>query len=373
MYVLKGNEIKVDTINNIINQIKGISKENIIDLVIAVIIIILFFMISNLISYAIIKLFKIGTKNKEKIKNNGFYKPIRNLIRITGIYVGIMILKLPAEYGQFVVKLYKIAIIICVANGFASIFNPKSKLFSKLQEKTKFNGDERVAGFISKIIKIIVYLIAGYLVLLELGYNLGGLITGLGISSVVIALAAQDLAKNLLGGFTIIMDKPFKIGDWIEIGDYSGTVIDITFRSTKLKATDNEIVTLQNSVVSESSLKNWGNLDKRRYSVTLSLPLETSQKTIEKLINKIRFSLKSFEDIIQDSLQVHFSTISQTGLGIVIYFHTLKTDYTEYEYLKDKVNLELIKILESENVKLAYTGQNIYINNLDEENNTKKA
>lgn len=363
----------MDTINNLINQIKGINRENIIDLVIAIIIIILFFMISNVISYAIIRIFKIKTKNKEKIKNNGFYKPLRNLIRITGIYVGIMILKLPAEYGQFIVKLYKIAIIICVANGFANIFNPKSKIFNKLQEKTKFNGDERVAGFISKIIKVIIYFIAGYLVLLELGYNLGGLITGLGISSVVIALAAQDLAKNLLGGFTIIMDKPFKIGDWIEIGSYSGTVIDITFRSTKLKATDNEIVILQNSVVSESSLKNWGNLDKRRYSVTLSLPLETSQQTIEKIINKIRFSLKSFEDIIEDSLQVHFSSIAQTGLGIVIYFNTLKTDYTEYEYLKDKVNLELIKILESENVKLAYTGQNIYINNLDEEKKTKKA
>lgn len=106
---------------------------------------------------------------------------------------------------------------------------------------------------------------------------------------------------------------------------------------------------------------------------TLSLPLETSQQTIEKIINKIRFSLKSFEDIIEDSLQVHFSSIAQTGLGIVIYFNTLKTDYTEYEYLKDKVNLELIKILESENVKLAYTGQNIYINNLDEEKKTKKA
>lgn len=363
----------MDTINNIINQLKGINKENIIDIVIAIIIVILFFMISNLVSYAIIKLFKIGTKNKEKIKSNGFYKPLRNLIRITGIYIGLMILNLPVQIDQFIVKLYKIAIIVCVANGFASIFNPKSKLFTKLQEKTKFNGDERVASFISKIMKVIVYLVAGYLVLLELGYNLGGLITGLGISSVVIALAAQDLAKNLLGGFTILMDKPFKIGDWIEIEGYSGTVVDITFRSTKLKATDNEIVTLQNSVVSESSIKNWGNLDKRRYSVTLNLPLDTSQKTIEKLIKKIKFSLKSFEDIIEDSLQVHFSSISQDGLGIIIYFHTLKTDYTEYEYLKDKVNLELIKILESENVNLINTCQNIYINNLDETKNAKKA
>ena len=329
-------------------------------------------MISNLISYLIIRIFKIKTKNKEKIKRNGFYKPIRNFIRITGIYIGLMVLNLPVQIDQFIIKLYKIAIIFCVANGCSNVFNPKSKLFAKLQEKTKFNGNERVAVYFSKIMKIIIYLVAGYLVLLELGYNLGGLITGLGITSVVIALASQDLAKNLIGGLTIIIDTPFKIGDWIEIAGYSGTVIDITFRSTKLKATDNEIVTLQNSVVSESSIKNWGNLDKRRYSVTLSLPLETSQKTMEKIMTKIRFTLKSFEEIIDNSLQVHFSTINQSGLGILIYFHTSITDYNAYENLKDKVNLELIKILESENIKLSYASQNIYINNIEKGQKDKK-
>ena len=362
----------MNTLNDFFFFFKEINKENIIDVVIAIIIVILFFMISNLISYLIIRIFKIKTKSREKIKKNGFYKPIGNFIRITGIYIALMVLDLPVQIDQFIIKLYKIGIIFCIANGFANIFNPKSKLFVKLQEKTKFNGNERITDYFSKIMKIIIYLVAGYLVLLELGYNLGGLITGLGITSVVIALASQDLAKNLIGGLTIIIDKPFKIGDWIEIAGYSGTVIDITFRSTKLKATDNEIVTLQNSVVSESSIKNWGNLDKRRYSVTLNLPLETSQKTMEKIMNKIRFTLKSFEEVIEGSLQVHFSTINQSGLGILIYFNTLITDYNAYESLKDKVNLELIKILESENIKLSYASQNIYINNIEKEQKEKK-
>ena len=261
--------------------------------------------------------------------------------------------------------------IICFANGLANSFHPKSIIFDKLEEKTNYSGDKQLNSFISKLIKAVVYVIAGYLVLLELGYNIGGLVTGLGISSVIIAFAAQDIAKNLFGGFAIITDKPFKVGDWIEVGNYSGTVVDMTYRSTKIKAVDNTIITINNSTIAESYVKNWGNIDRRRYSVTLNLPLHTSEEKINKLLNKIRFVLKTNPDILEDTLEVHFDNIDTEGIKLFIYMNTSKTNYTEYLVFKDTINLELIKILESENVKLAYPGKNIYINAIDEIKNTE--
>ena len=270
-----------------------------------------------------------------------------------------------------IIKLYKILTIICFANGLANSFHPKSIIFDKLEEKTNYSGDKQLNSFISKLIKAVVYVIAGYLVLLELGYNIGGLVTGLGISSVIIAFAAQDIAKNLFGGFAIITDKPFKVGDWIEVGNYSGTVVDMTYRSTKIKAVDNTIITINNSTIAESYVKNWGNIDRRRYSVTLNLPLHTSEEKINKLLNKIRFVLKTNPDILEDTLEVHFDNIDTEGIKLFIYMNTSKTNYTEYLVFKDTINLELIKILESENVKLAYPGKNIYINAIDEIKNTE--
>ena len=240
-----------------------------------------------------------------------------------------------------------------------------------MEEKTNYSGDKQLNSFISKLIKAVVYVIAGYLVLLELGYNIGGLVTGLGISSVIIAFAAQDIAKNLFGGFAIITDKPFKVGDWIEVGNYSGTVVDMTYRSTKIKAVDNTIITINNSTIAESYVKNWGNIDRRRYSVTLNLPLHTSEEKINKLLNKIRFVLKTNPDILEDTLEVHFDNIDTEGIKLFIYMNTSKTNYTEYLVFKDTINLEIIKILESENVKLAYPGKNIYINAIDEIKNTE--
>ena len=152
----------MNIIESLVDKVKNLNKETLLDIAISVIVIALFFMISNLISYVIIRLFSLKEKDK---------------------------------------KLYKIALIICVSNGLADIFNPKSIIFEKLEEKTKYNGDKQLNNFVSKIAKAVIYFVAIYLVLLELGYNLGGLVTGLGISSVIIAFAAQDIAKNLFGGF----------------------------------------------------------------------------------------------------------------------------------------------------------------------------
>lgn len=361
----------MNIIENFINGIKSITMENIIDVLISLIVVILFFMVSRFISYLIIKIFNFKVKDKKKIKANAFYKPISTFIRITGIYIAIMLLNVSDAAKVNIIKLYKILTIICFANGLANSFHPKSIIFDKLEEKTNYSGDKQLNSFISKLIKAVVYVIAGYLVLLELGYNIGGLVTGLGISSVIIAFAAQDIAKNLFGGFAIITDKPFKVGDWIEVGNYSGTVVDMTYRSTKIKAVDNTIITINNSTIAESYVKNWGNIDRRRYSVTLNLPLHTSEEKINKLLNKIRFVLKTNPDILEDTLEVHFDNIDTEGIKLFIYMNTSKTEYTEYLVFKDTINLELIKILESENVKLAYPGKNIYINAIDEIKNTE--
>ena len=105
-------------IDNFINEVKIITIEDFINLIIALMVIILFFMISRIVSYVIIKIFNFKEKDKKKIKENAFYKPISAFIRITGVCIGIMLLKLPDEGKVTVMKLYKIGIIICAANGF---------------------------------------------------------------------------------------------------------------------------------------------------------------------------------------------------------------------------------------------------------------
>ena len=243
-------------INEIIEIFKNLSLANIIDIGIGLAIIVIFKIFSSAFAYIIVKMFKFKVKDKKKIKENGFYKPLKKFFVLLGVYIGAIALKLPDDVFSVVTKIFKICIIMLTATGFANLFDSTSETFSKIREKLHMDGTDTTINFFSKIAKVLIYLVAAFIVIAELGYDLSGLVTGIGRSSVVIALAAQDVAKSFLAGLSIISDRPFDIGDYIEVGTYSGTVEDITFRTTRIRDINNQIIVLPNSFLTTTSIIN---------------------------------------------------------------------------------------------------------------------
>lgn len=350
----------MESINSVINFFKNITSEQILDFVIAIGIIILFCLLSSIIAYGIIKIFKWKSK-KSEIKENSLYKPIKTVVIWVGIYVAVMVLRLPSEAMTICNKIFRIGVIVILAVGIANMFSPDSKIFKKISEHKRIRGNQVLINFISKIIKVIIYIIAAFLVMAELNYDLGGLIAGLGLGGVIIALAAQDIAKNLFGGMAIIVDKPFSVGDWIETTNYSGTVEDISFRSTRLRMTDNTVVTIQNSTLSNEPVINYAKLPMRRFSTTLNLALETNSNVVENIIGKLKFALSNTEGVLPNDLNVYLQKISDDGIEIGIFFNTNIVSYYDYLSFGQQINLLLLKVLESENVKLAYPTQKIFV------------
>ena len=206
----------MEYINNLINSIQNINVETITNISIAIGIFILFKIISAPLAYTIIKMFNFKVKSIKKLKEHGFYNPLKIFIGLLGLYIGLYILRLPEDIFAMITKAFRICTISLVANGLANLFNTASDTYIKLMEKFNFKSTGTTVAFVSKIIKALVYIVAGFMIISDLGYNLGGLATGLGISSVVIALAAQDLTRNIIAGFSILTDRPFEIGDSIE-------------------------------------------------------------------------------------------------------------------------------------------------------------
>lgn len=185
---------------------------------------------------------------------------------ILGIYVAILFLQAPLNLSKEVINIvtegFKIVSVIAFARGLAKSFVPTSSLVKRMKEKTSKDVEDSMFDFILKIIRLIIYIIAGFIVITLLGFNLNGLVAGLGIGGVIVTLAAQDTAKNLFGGLVIFLDKPFIVGDWIEMEPYEGTVEDITFRSTRVRTFENSIVNIPNSIISNSSIINWSKMEK---------------------------------------------------------------------------------------------------------------
>ena len=340
-------------IQEIVQWIQNSGIETMLNGFVAIATMILFSIFGSLFSYFILKIFY-KKYTKEKIKTHVLYRPIKWIFSWIGVYVGILLLQLPTEWMVLVNKVFKIMFILLIAKGFANVVNPKSEFSLKMHAKLKINEDDTMANFIGKIMKIAIYVIAGFMVASELNYDLSGLIAGLGLGGVVIALAAQDVAKNLFGGFAILMDRPFLVGDFVETKDYSGTVEDITFRSTKIRTTENTVITIPNSTISNEPLTNWNRMDKRRYSFNLGFEMETSIDRIKEVTQKIKERLQKNPNLEKESIEVHITDIKEDCINLFISVYTNVTAYYDYLAVRETVNCSIMELLEQEKMPLAY-------------------
>ncbi len=344
-----------------------ITSIEIIDVIIAIGIIIFFRIFSAGMSYAIIKMFKWKEKSKKKIKENAFYRPLRLFFILLGFYLAILFLKIPlqlsAEVMEWVTKIFRIVSIMVFANGLAKSFSDDSSLSRKMKEKWNQKVDDSMFLFILKVIRGIIYVIAGFIVITELGVNLNGLVAGLGIGGVIVTLAAQDTAKNLFGGLVIFIDKPFVVGDWIQMDTFEGTVEDITFRSTRVRTFENSLVNIPNSIISNASIINWSKMEKRRYKLNLTIELDTPLDKLEKFKSRVKDMLQAREAIFDDSIIVKFDTISDNGLNVLICSYTDSVDYNSYLAEKEDINYKIMRILQEEHIELAYDTKTVLLKN----------
>ena len=234
-------------------------------------------------------------------------------------------------------------------------------LIKKMREKSKRDLEDSSLNFILKIIRVVIYIVAVIIVLAILGVNLSGVIAGLGLGGVIVTLAAQDTAKNLFGGFVIFIDKPFAVGDWIQIDSYEGTVEDITFRSTRIRTFENSVLNIPNSKISDSSVINWSKMESRRYRFTLTLALDTPLERLQSAQEKISKMLKKYDAILDDSIIVKFDTISENGINLLICSYTDSVDYNSYLEEKEKINYKIMQILKEERIELAYDVKRVLI------------
>ncbi len=331
-------------------------------IIIPIIIVVLLYLLGSTLSLLIVKLFNMKIKDKKRLKSHPFYIPLRRLFKFLGIYLALLILPLSSLALPYINKGFRIIIILLITSALADSVNLNSGIFKKLHAKlTKDPSDTTLLIFISKTTKIIIYLIAFVIILKEFGYDINGLIAGLGVAGLTVSLAAQDAAKNLFGGVIIILDKPFKKEDWIKTTSLEGIVEEITFRSTRVRTFDDTIVVVPNSTLANIEITNWSKMQKRKVISNIQLEYSASLKQLSNCVSKIEKMLKDHKEINKDVINVYFTEIADSGYNVLVHYFTDSTDYSSYLRIKEDVNYKIIEILNSENVELAYPSQAIYV------------
>ncbi len=344
--------------------LSNLNGETIIEIIFALGIIAVLYIFSPLFSYGIIKIFNMKSKGSN-IKNNPLYIPIRIFIRLFGIYLAIRHLRPVFGWDEqvmlWVTKIFRIVVILSISTGLSHSISEKSLFIKKFKEKTNRDVDDSSIIFMIRTIRFLIYLIAGFMIIYDLGYNLSGLVTGLGIGSVVLTFALQDAIKNLFGGLVIFLDKPFKVGDYISVSGYEGTVEDITFRSTKIRTLEHSIAQIPNGEIASTTVVNASKIRRRRYNLDLGLVLDTDLKKMKKLEEQILNFLNNDEIVIKDTANVSFREVRSSDYNIYVYCYLKVADYADFLKEKERLNYTIMEILQKDGIEMAYNTQTIEI------------
>ncbi|OSZ81907.1 hypothetical protein CAP35_01145 [Chitinophagaceae bacterium IBVUCB1] len=204
--------------------------------------------------------------------------------------------------------------------------------------------------------------------------NIPALITGLGIGGVAIALAAKESVENLFGAFTILTDKPFRVGDIIKLGLVEGTVERIGFRSTRLRTADGSAITIPNKKLVYENLENLSNRTSRRMKLVLSIKYGVTHETLQQIVKDIRASLQHML-YVTNPVEVVVDGFSENSFQLTVSYGLPAPlpDGVELQDIKHQVNMNVYAILVKHQAYPIGETDNITINNLLDEESADNA
>ena len=189
-------------------------------------------------------------------------------------------------------------------------------LLRSAQNHLDLETNQTMGHFFENIFHALVGLFAGIAMLDRLGVPVSGLLTGAGVAGLAVSLAAQSTLNNLIAGITLVLERPFGIGDYIVLGDCEGTVEDISFRSTRIRSPDNVAITIENSKITAEYIQNYDRRQSRLWKFTIGLTYDTPREKIEHLTADLTAMLQAQPDVQPDGVTIALDKFNDYSIDL---------------------------------------------------------
>jgi len=222
---------------------------------------------------------------------------------------------------------------------------------------TESKLDDMLVPFIKDSIKVVIMVTSLFFILSNIfEVNIASLIAGVGIGGLAIALAAQESLKNIFASVTIFLDKPFTIGDIVQVGQVTGTIENIGFRSTRLRTYNKTFVTLPNKLMIETSVDNLSMRTFRFVKTTIILSYETGKDKLESIVKAISSYMEQ-ADFIEKDYSVRFNEFRENGFEIALEYNIREVEFNSFMELKEKVNFAIAEIINTQGGQYAQSSR----------------
>jgi MscS family membrane protein len=301
--------------------------------------------------------------------NRLFHQPFVQLINIIALYLAFSQLTFPMEWELVKVDEFGIRwiihkfLVVVVIWTITNLFL-KSTLFLEYVyhnlENSKISKD--LATFLRELTRVLIYIISFFAILGKaFEIDITALIAGLGIGGLAIALAAQDTLANLIGSFIIYLDKPFQVGELIELGEVKGVVEKIGFRTTRIRTLDRSLLIVPNKKIIDSNLNNITQSSQRRVRFNLSLTYHSEAKNILGIIEDVKKAILEESPMTAEDMTVRFSDFDASSLSLIVIYYVNSNDYDTMIAIKEKINIKIMEIVKRHDCQFAFPSQTVYL------------
>ncbi len=271
------------------------------------------------------------------------------------------LLELPTGAADILLAAVSLFVTLAAVWSAYRITDLLSEFFTSKAAGTETKVDDLLIPLLRKTAKIFVTAFGLVYIAKALTIDIGPLLAGLGIGGIGFAFAARDTLENFFGSITVIVDRPFQIGDWVEIGETAGTVEELGFRSTRIRTPYNSLVTIPNGNLVRAVVDNYGKRKYRRFKTNLGLTYDTPPAKIEAFCEGVRELIRRHPYTRTDYYHVWLNEFSASSLDVLLYMFYEAPDYQTELRERHRLMLDILRLADRLGVQFAFPTQTLHM------------
>jgi MscS family membrane protein len=288
--------------------------------------------------------------------------PLGMILPVAGVYLGLRrLLAIEPAWLDNTDKIFMVISVLVITWTAFKMADAGAILLAELTAKTDSKLDDQIVPLMRKAAKTFIVVLAFLMIAQNLGYSVSGLLAGLGIGGLALAMASKDTLANLFGSLMILIDRPFHVGDWITFDGGDGVVEEVGLRSTRVRTFAKTVVSIPNAALANATVENHSLMPKRRIKYSVGVTYSSTVDQMRTLVTRIEEYLKGNPDIDQEFMLVKFTEFNSSSLDIFVYCFTVTTDWTQHLSVKQDVNLRIMELVEEQGMGIAFPTQTVHL------------